>query len=90
MYTVDELRAIIKEELDKKEYIQEPYSLFEPILDILEKEIEPLKEQGVVWGYNIPYLLTGQLNQHPRTAIAATKEKRKDYRNFYVELVDYK
>ena len=36
MYTVDELRAIIKEELDKKEYIQEPYSLFEPILYILE------------------------------------------------------
>ena len=32
MYTIDELRAIIKEELDKKEYIQEPYSLFEPIL----------------------------------------------------------
>ena len=36
MYTIDELRAIIKEELDKKEYIQKPYSLFEPILYILE------------------------------------------------------
>ena len=66
------------------------FTLLIPILDILENEIEPLKEQGVVWGYNIPYLLTGQLNQHPRTAIAATKEKRTDYRNFYVELVDYK
>ena len=61
-----------------------------PILDILEKEIIPLKEQGVIWGYDIPYLLTGQLNQHPRTAIAATWEKRTDYRKFYVDLVDYK
>ena len=71
-------------------FLKNPKYNILPILDILEKEIEPLKEQGVVWGYNIPYLLTGQLNQHPRTAIAATKEKRKDYRNFYVELVDYK
>ena len=71
-------------------FLKNPKYNILPILDILEKEIEPLKEQGIVWGYNIPYLLTGQLNQHPRTAIAATKEKRKDYRNFYVELVDYK
>ena len=71
-------------------FLKNPKYNILPILDFLEKEIEPLKEQGVVWGYNIPYLLTGQLNQHPRTAIAATKEKRKDYRNFYVELVDYK
>lgn len=65
------------------------YSIF-PILDILEHEIVPLKKQGVIWGYDIPYLLTGQLNQHPRTAIAATKERRTDYRKFYVDLVDYK
>lgn len=65
------------------------YSIF-PILDILEQEIVPLKKQGVIWGYDIPYLLTGQLNQHPRTAIAATKERRTDYRKFYVDLVDYK
>lgn len=61
-----------------------------PILDILEHEIVPLKEAGMIWGYDIPYLLTGQLNQHPRTAIAATKEHRTDYRRFYVDLVDYK
>ena len=36
MYTIDELRAIIKEELDKKEYIQEPYSCSNRFLYILE------------------------------------------------------
>lgn len=59
-----------------------------PILKFLEKHIEPLKESGVVWGYNIPYLLTGQMNRHPRSAIAATKDKRKDFLNFYLELND--
>ena len=36
MYTIDDLKEIIKEELEKKEYMQEPYSLFEPIQYILE------------------------------------------------------
>ncbi|CCZ91646.1 MAG: aldolase catalytic domain-containing protein [Eubacterium sp.] len=59
-----------------------------PILQFLEKHIIPLKKSGVVWGYNIPYLLTGQTNQHPRSAIAATKEKRTDFLNFLLELND--
>lgn len=59
-----------------------------PILKFMEKYIEPLKQQGVEWGYNIPYLLTGQTNRHPRSAIAATREKRTDYLNFYLELND--
>lgn len=71
-------------------FLKNPKYNILPILDILEREIVPLKEQGMIWGYDIPYLLTGQLNQHPRTAIAATKEKRTDYRRFYVDLVDYK
>lgn len=71
-------------------FLKNPKYNILPILDILEHEIVPLKEEGMIWGYDIPYLLTGQLNQHPRTAIAATKERRTDYRRFYVDLVDYK
>lgn len=59
-----------------------------PLLKFLEKHIIPLRESGAVWGYNIPYLLTGQINRHPRSAIAATKEKRSDFLNFYLELND--
>ena len=71
-------------------FLKNPKYNILPILDVLDHEILPLKEKGVIWGYDIPYLLTGQLNQHPRTAIAATKERRTDYRKFYVDLVDYK
>ena len=31
--------------------------------------------------------MTGQLNQHPRAAIKFTKDKRKDYAEFYKELI---
>lgn len=59
-----------------------------PILKFLEKWIVPLKESGILWGYDIPYLITGQMNRHPRSAIAATKENRTDYLDFYLEMND--
>ena len=46
-------RAIIKEELDKKEYIQEPYSLFEPILYILEDGGKRLRPLLTLMAYNL-------------------------------------
>ena len=59
------------------------------LVDKSSKEIiTKLKEQGVEWGFDIPYLLTGHLNQHPRAAIAAMKEGRKDYSGFYKEIID--
>ena len=55
------------------------------VFDFIEKYMLPLKEQGVVWGYDLQYLMTGLLNQHPRTAIAYTNEQRKDLCEFYKE-----
>ena len=63
------------------------YKLF-PVLKFIEENIESLKQAGVEWGFDIPYMLTGQLNQHPRAAIAAMKEGRKDYTGFVKELVE--
>ncbi|MBQ7266186.1 MAG: aldolase catalytic domain-containing protein [Firmicutes bacterium] len=59
-----------------------------PTLDFIEKYILSLIENGDVWGYDIQYLLTGSLNQHPRTAISFTKDKRKDYKKFFLDLLD--
>ncbi len=63
------------------------YSLYF-LLTFLEKYIIPLKESGVVWGYDVQYMLTGQLNRHPREAMAFTAEKRQDYCEFYKGLLD--
>lgn len=62
------------------------YNLY-PVVQFIEQYIVPLKESGVVWGYDLQYLFTGILNQHPRTSIAFTKEGRKDYAEYYRDLV---
>jgi 4-hydroxy 2-oxovalerate aldolase len=59
-----------------------------PILKIIEEHTKKLKADGVKWGYEIPYMLTGQYNTHPRPAISYVKEDRKDYHRFAHELFD--
>jgi 4-hydroxy 2-oxovalerate aldolase len=56
-------------------------------IQFIEQYMNKLKEDGVVWGFDLQYMMTGILNQHPRTAIQFTKEKRKDYTEFYKEIV---
>ncbi|MBQ3920126.1 MAG: aldolase catalytic domain-containing protein [Oscillospiraceae bacterium] len=62
------------------------YNVF-PVVKFIEEHMNRLREEGIVWGYDLQYLMTGLLNQHPRTAIAFTKEGRKDYAEFYKEIV---
>lgn len=63
------------------------YSLYS-LLTFIEKYMIPLKESGVVWGYDLQYLFTGQLNRHPREAMAFTADNRSDYCEFYKSLLD--
>ncbi len=63
------------------------YKMF-PVLKFIESYMVPLKESGVVWGYDIPYMLTGLLDQHPRTAIAAIKDNDQNYVDMYKNLLD--
>ena len=69
-------------------FLKNPKYRINPLLKFIENHIVPMKESGVVWGYDVPYLLTGILNQHPKTAIQFVKEERKDYNDFYLELLD--
>lgn len=68
-------------------FLKNPKYNVYPAVQFIEKHMAKLIEEGVVWGYDFQYLMTGLLNQHPRTAIAFTKEKRKDYSEFYKELM---
>lgn len=62
------------------------YKVYET-LKFIEKYMLQLKKDGVVWGYDVPYLVTGYLNQHPRAAMAFTKDKRLDYSKFFDEVI---
>lgn len=68
-------------------FLKNPKYNIYPAIQFIERQMEKLKEEGVIWGYDIPYLLTGLLNQHPRSAIQYTQERRTDYTEFYKELI---
>lgn len=63
------------------------YNIFE-LLKFIETYMHTLKEDGVTWGYDIQYMLTGILNRHPREAIDFTTEKRHDFSEFYKTLLE--
>ena len=69
-------------------FLKNPKYHITPLLRFIEEHIVPLKEEGLIWGYDIPYLLTGRLNLHPRDAIQFTHDKRTDYAEFFHFLYD--
>lgn len=59
------------------------YNLY-PVLTFIENYMVPLKAKGdAVWGYDVPYMLTGMLNQHPRDAIDFIKKNKHEYADMY-------
>lgn len=69
-------------------FLKNPKYKLDPVLKFVQSEMIKLKKDGLVWGYDIPYLLTGILNVHPRSAIEYIKENKTDYSDFYQMLWD--
>ena len=57
-----------------------------PILRCVQDTIEPMRSK-LMWGFDLPYMLTGFLNQHPRAAIKFKEAKTPgDIVDFYNEV----
>lgn len=69
-------------------FLKNPKYNVQPVFKFIEDNMLTLKENGPKWGYDLPYLMTGLLNQHPRTAIQFIKENRSDIADFYNELMN--
>lgn len=69
-------------------FLKNPRYRLDPMLKFIEQHMLPLKASGLKWGYDIPYMLTGLTDQHPRTAIAAIKNNDTHYSEFYQMLLD--
>lgn len=67
-------------------FLKNPKYKMMPVLKFIEEFILPL-EKELDWGYSIPYMLTGQLNEHPRTAMKARDENDTEYRELYRTLL---
>jgi len=67
-------------------YLKNPIYRLEPILKVIQDYMIPLREK-YEWGYIIPFMISGLLNEHPRSATALRKsEERDSYDKFYEEL----
>ncbi|MCQ2504794.1 MAG: aldolase catalytic domain-containing protein [Saccharofermentans sp.] len=69
-------------------FLKNPKYNVQPVFKFIEDNMLTLKENGPKWGYDLPYLMTGLLNQHPRTAIQFIKDNRSDIADFYNELMN--
>ena len=65
-------------------FLRNPKFKIRPIYKVLQDHLHPLREKAE-WGPFVEYNITGQLNQHPRTAIAA---RAGDHRNKYLDFYD--
>jgi len=64
-------------------FLKNPKFKLSPILKVIEEQMLPM-QKDIEWGYIIPYMITGILNEHPRAGIAMRKTKDKDkYAEFY-------
>ena len=68
-------------------FLRNPKFKIRPIYQVIQDYLLPLSRQ-VEWGPYVQYNITGQLNEHPRSAIAARRngEKRDNYVEFYDRL----
>ncbi len=70
-------------------FLKNPKYRLLPLLDVIQNHIQPL-QKNIDWGYHIPYLITGALNEHPRSALKwMDSEKKNDFVAFMKEMHDY-
>jgi 4-hydroxy 2-oxovalerate aldolase len=64
-------------------FLKNPKFDVRPVLKLIQEQYLPLSRE-IEWGYIIPYMITGVLNEHPRTAIAfRDSPERDDYVKFW-------
>jgi 4-hydroxy 2-oxovalerate aldolase len=69
-------------------FLKNPKFHLRPVIECIEQHFVPLAKE-LDWGYSIPYLITGMLNEHPRAAIAVREGEHKDeYLAFYDQMVE--
>ncbi len=71
-------------------FLKNPKYRLRPILDCVENHILPLRG-SMHWGFDLSYMLTGLLNQHPRAAMShldKPESERPEIVKFYDEVME--
>jgi len=69
-------------------FLKNPKFDIRPLIGVIQDIFIPMKAE-IEWGYHIPYLITGILNEHPRSSMKIMAQKElPDLRKFYEDLTD--
>lgn len=70
-------------------FLKNPKYRLLPLLKAIQEQILPWNKK-IDWGYHVPYLITGALNEHPRSAMAwMDSDRKEDFVAFMKEMHDY-
>ena len=58
-------------------FLKNPKFRVKPLIQVIESHIMAWRKK-IDWGYFVPYMITGVLNQHPRTAMAHMESDQKE------------
>jgi 4-hydroxy 2-oxovalerate aldolase len=68
-------------------FLRNPKYQLRPILECVQNHIEPMRSK-LLWGYDLPYLLTGLRNLHPRAAIKFKEAELKGEKGDILKFLD--
>jgi 4-hydroxy 2-oxovalerate aldolase len=69
-------------------FLHNPKFRLRPVLECIQKHILPL-QKDLKWGPDIPYMITGLLNQHPRDAMKFNdSDDNGNYVKFFDSMID--
>jgi 4-hydroxy 2-oxovalerate aldolase len=64
-------------------FLHNPKYDIRPVLRCVQDSVEPMRKD-LLWGFDLPYMISGQFNQHPRAAIKYNAtEPREDIVKFF-------
>ena len=68
-------------------FLKNPKYRLKPLLRSIQDYVKPLQQQ-IDWGYFMPYLISGVMNEHPKSALAwMESDKKNDYVGFLEEMM---
>jgi len=69
-------------------FLKNPKYRLLPLLKVIQEHVAPLQNK-IRWGYHIPYLITGAMNEHPRSAMKwMASENSEDFVSFLKEMYE--
>ncbi len=69
-------------------FLHNPKYRLRPVLQCIQDYIEPMRKD-LKWGFGLPYMITGMLNEHPRAAMAFNAaDGQGDLVKFFDSIVD--